>query len=244
MRKKQAARTIACALTLASACALASAFIVLSNLGLRGAHPSPDPKAPDAAAPGRFPAVNWEYWKTVNPDVVGWITIPGTTVNHPIVQARADDPEYYLSHDVYGEMNYTGCPFLDAACENGGGLLRSSNSVVYGHNLGWSQEVFGDLELFSDRAFARSHRDVLLQTPATHVLMKVQAVDVIPGWDMSKRTEFQDSADFANWWTVRFGESDVQLVPQAPKDCNILTLCTCSYQRWASERTLVYCVAE
>lgn len=46
--------------------------------------------------PYGFPEVDWDYWKSVNPDVIGWVTVPGTNIDSPIVQAHSDDPEYYL----------------------------------------------------------------------------------------------------------------------------------------------------
>ena len=36
----------------------------------------------------------------LNHDLVGWITIPGTNVDYPVVQS--DDMDFYLHHDFYG----------------------------------------------------------------------------------------------------------------------------------------------
>ena len=37
-----------------------------------------------------LPALQAEY-----PDIKGWITIPGTCVDYPVLQSSADEPEYY-----------------------------------------------------------------------------------------------------------------------------------------------------
>ena len=78
--------------------------------------PSPDaaPKSTVEDGDG-FPAVDWDYWQDINPDVIGWVTIPGTTVDSPILQAHGDAPGYYLKHDVYGNYNPAGAIYLDAA---------------------------------------------------------------------------------------------------------------------------------
>ncbi len=78
--------------------------------------------------------IDWAYWLSVNPDVIGWITVPGTGIDMPIVQAGARSPIYYLTHDVYGSWNCHGIPCLSWACAQGG-LLGSGNALVFGHHL-------------------------------------------------------------------------------------------------------------
>ena len=49
------------------------------------------PPSPDAAHESMvedgdgFPAVDWDYWQDINPDVIGWVTIPGTTVDLSLI---------------------------------------------------------------------------------------------------------------------------------------------------------------
>lgn len=75
-------------------------------------NPDPVPGKAVSLDPYGFPEVDWEYWKSVNPDVIAWVTVPGTNIDSPIVQAHSSDPEYYLHHDVYGKYNVYGCPYL------------------------------------------------------------------------------------------------------------------------------------
>ena len=47
-------------------------------------------------------------------------------------------------------------------------------------------------------------------------------------------------ADFSQWYADRLVESDMRLTDEAVAS-PIVTLCTCSYNRWAdNERTVVY----
>ena len=57
-------------------------------------NPDPVPGKAVSLDPYGFPEVDWEYWKSVNPDVIAWVTVPGTNIDSPIVQAHSDDPEY------------------------------------------------------------------------------------------------------------------------------------------------------
>lgn len=166
--------------------------------------------------------------------------IPGTPVDYPIVQAPADDPTYYLKHDVYRKPNFMGCPYLDADCAEGG-LFGSTNAVVFGHNLGFGDtSMFNAVASYTDASFAREHCRVLLQTPDERREFEVQAADCIGGWEAQKRTRFESEADFSQWYADRLVESDMRLTDEAVAS-PIVTLCTCSYNRWAdNERTVVY----
>ena len=47
-----------------------------------------------------------------NPDCVGWLTIPDTPVDYPVM-FTPDEPERYLRRDFYGNHASGGTPFLD-----------------------------------------------------------------------------------------------------------------------------------
>ena len=49
-------------------------------------------------------------WK-VNPQVVGWLRIPDTHIDYPIVQG--EDNDFYLNHDWKGGKNSVGSIFMD-----------------------------------------------------------------------------------------------------------------------------------
>ena len=77
--------------------------------------------------------VDWEALKATNPDIVGWVYIPNTVINYPIVQAS--DNDYYLDHDFDGDEGWLaefGTIFLDY--RNASNWNDSSN-FVYGHHL-------------------------------------------------------------------------------------------------------------
>ena len=43
--------------------------------------------------------IDFEVLKSINPDIVGWIQIPGTAIDYPICW-RAGDNEYYMKHSA------------------------------------------------------------------------------------------------------------------------------------------------
>lgn len=70
----------------------------------------------------------------VNNDVVGWLTIPHTRTDTPVMQAtRAQGAnDYYLRYNYYHEYTRYGDPFMDYR-NNSRELSR--NTILYGHNL-------------------------------------------------------------------------------------------------------------
>ena len=61
-----------------------------------------------------------EKLQVENPDVIGWILIPGTNISYPLL--KGEDNEYYLKHTWDNQKNAalpaTGTPsFTDTTCE-------------------------------------------------------------------------------------------------------------------------------
>ena len=64
-----------------------------------------------------------------NPDLAGWLTIPGTRIDYPVMYSP-DEPERYLHANFDAAYSFAGLPFLDAACDT-----ESGNRIVYAHNM-------------------------------------------------------------------------------------------------------------
>jgi len=97
--------------------------------------------------------------KSINPDVIGWIQIPGTKINYPIVQG--DDNDYYLTHTVNGEENSGGSIFMDAAIRD---RFEDKNAIIYGHNLK-SGAMFSRLNRYARKSFWDANRYIYITTP-------------------------------------------------------------------------------
>lgn len=75
--------------------------------------------------------VDFSALKQVNEDVVGWIYLPDTTINYPIMQGTSNASYLYTAYD--GSYSASGSLFLDYRVEDG---FTAQNAVVYGHNIG------------------------------------------------------------------------------------------------------------
>ena len=185
-----------------------------------------------------FPIVDWEYWQNVNPDVIGWITVPGTTIDSPIVQAPEADPDFYLSHDVYGSYNVYGAIHLDAECAETG--LDSRNAVILGHHSGnLDAAPFGVIQEYADETFATGHATILLQTPEWTRTHEVRFAQIVNGLEPTKRTVFHNDGEFRSWYRDMLADAAMTL-DSATEPEQVISLVSCSYYvHPENERTVV-----
>lgn len=85
-----------------------------------------------------------------NNDFVGWITVPNTAINHPVMQS--DDNEYYLRRDFYKNYLRRGTVFMDYRNDPEN---LNVNTILYGHNY-LDSTMFSDLEKYKDIEFYKT----------------------------------------------------------------------------------------
>ena len=115
--------------------------------------------------------VDWAALAEINPDVVGWIYIPGTVVNYPIVH-RAGDDAHYLTHNFNGETSGGFGAEYGAIMLSGvnAGDFSDDVSFIYGHHMS-NGMMFACLQDFADEAQFNAHRSAYLLTPAGNYLL-------------------------------------------------------------------------
>jgi len=76
------------------------------------------------------------------PDLYGWISIEGTTIDYPMMQGN--DNDYYLHKAADKSNSVNGAIFVDY--RNNKEIVRNFNTVIYGHNL-MTGGMFHDVEI-------------------------------------------------------------------------------------------------
>ncbi len=94
-----------------------------------------------------------------NEDLIGWIRIPDTKINYPVMQTK-DDMEYYLYRDFDGDDDVNGLPFLDARCDID---KPTTNMLIYGHSMN-SGAMFAGLADYKDYRFFKEHSTIYFDT--------------------------------------------------------------------------------
>ena len=102
--------------------------------------------------------IDFDALKKINPDIVGWIYIPDTLVDYPILVG--DNDRYYLNHDYQGNWSSIGSIFGYAGVD----LNKDNHVCLFGHNM-ISQQMFGGLDNWKSQEYADSHKYCYIYTP-------------------------------------------------------------------------------
>ena len=167
----------------------------------------------------QWPHVDFEALAQVNGDIVGWLYIPGTVINYPVVQG--DDNEYYLKHLFDGKYNSSGCIYLDCGAE---GDFTTMNSVLHGHHMK-NGSMFAGICKYKDQSYFDEHPTAMLLTPDGNYL-----VEFFSGYVCEVTADAWDY-DFDEAWLdkrIRSSYFEADVVPTT--EDRVLTLSTCSYE--------------
>lgn len=102
--------------------------------------------------------IDWETLKNINEDVVGWIYIPDSSIDYPILVGATDTQ--YLNIDIERNKSSLGSIFSYADTSRN---LSDARTVLFGHNMRDSQ-MFGQLKQYLDEDFRKNHSKMYIYT--------------------------------------------------------------------------------
>lgn len=158
---------------------------------------------------------------TQNRDCIGWLCIPDTAINYPVMHTP-ENPQKYLRRNFYGEYSQSGVPFLDYRCD-----LERDNLILYGHNMK-NGTMFSNLRYYTEQSFYDEHSTIELQTASgaeKYTVFAVAAVQKTDAW--YSFIDASDSADFREQIEMVMQKSlyDTGITPVFGQQ--IITLSTC-----------------
>ncbi|WP_305141204.1 class B sortase [Acutalibacter muris] len=157
----------------------------------------------------------------MNDDFVGWLCIPETDINYPVMHTP-DNPEKYLRRNFQGEYSESGVPFLDFRCS-----LNSDNLIIYGHNM-MNGTMFAALQGYVQEDFCMAHPVVEFQTADGCVEYRVFAVTWVKSNDDWYKFVSADAAEDFNSAVDKVMGKALFSISSAPEyGSQILTLSTC-----------------
>ncbi|MDR1891449.1 MAG: class B sortase [Oscillospiraceae bacterium] len=177
--------------------------------------------------------------RTLNADIVGWLTVPYTKIDYPFVQTQ--DNDYYLHRDIYTQNAAAGTLFMDAACKPD---FSGFNTIIYGHHMK-NGSMFGTLKQFADKDFFETNTVGYIYLPLRTITLDIFAYVVIPSTDRiiyglgerGTREALDEYITTVRQKSVNFREMD--FIP----GCHVVTLSTCAYD-YTDARMVLLAVAK
>lgn len=173
-------------------------------------------------------SIDLEALREVNPDVAGWIEIPGTDLSYPVLSGA--DNQYYLSRTWTGEANSGGAIFLESTSRRD---LSDFHTIIYGHRMR-DGSMFGSLRNYRDGAYWQEH-------PAVYVAIDsgVYRYDIFSAQEVSVtglvyRLDLETSGLEEEFIETCFEGSSLDTGIAPSVEDRILTLSTCTGRGYAT----------
>ncbi len=165
-----------------------------------------------------------------NPDTIGWLRIPDTVIDYPVVSTG--DEDYYLHHDFYGQNSIYGTLFVKdiADVETPG-----TNIIIYGHHMR-NDTMFGNLDAYESEDYFKSHETIEFSTlyeKRRYRVISVFRSEVLP--DDSDKFRYYDfyqadsKEDFDYFYHNIKELSEYDTGVTADYGDTFITLSTCAY---------------
>jgi sortase B len=178
---------------------------------------------------------SFEELYKLNPEVVGWIEIPNSSVNYPALQTK--DNSFYLNHDYMKNKSETGAIFVDYRYN----LIKDGtpdNTIIYGHNT-LDGTFFGALHQYKKLNYIKTHPIIKFNTLYEENQYKIFAcffANVEPEhdngvvFDYHNRILFSSEADFKSFYDEVMKRSYYNTDVDVKYGDELLTLSTCSLE--------------
>lgn len=169
----------------------------------------------------------------INPDVVGWIKIPDTRIDYPVLQAT--DNKYYLKYSINHEVIRNASIYMDY---RNSVELHDQNMILYGHNM-HDYTMFADLVRYKQKSFFEKKNIIYFDTLYEQSKWEVFSVYVTDTKFNYIVTNFSTPQKYLKFLNTLKEKSLVKKnITFTPED-RILTLSTCSYE-FKNARTVVH----
>ncbi|MBO7253306.1 MAG: class B sortase [Oscillospiraceae bacterium] len=166
--------------------------------------------------------IDLDALRQVNPDVIGWIRIPQTQIDYPIMQGT--DNDYYLDHTWDHKSNAVGSIYME---------YRNSpeffdyNTLIYGHNMKGGS-MFAQLRNYSEQQFFEEHPYVYIVTDGGILRYEIFSSYKAPVDSAAYKLSFQQAQTRKDFLAYVLESSVIESNIEPGIRDRILTLSTCS----------------
>ncbi len=169
--------------------------------------------------------VDFTELKEKNSDLAGWLTVGGTNINYPFVQAA--DNDYYLTHSFDKSTNRAGWLFMDYRNDKN---EYGKNTIIYAHNMK-DKTMFGSLKTLLNKSWYNNedNRVIKMSSEKYNTLWQIFSVYTIVTTNDYIWTDenFSSEAQYQEFLDKIKGRSYTDFKTSVNSKDRILTLSTC-----------------
>lgn len=184
------------------------------------------------------PIVDFDALAKANPEIVGWIYVPDTNINYPVVQAK--DNSKYLNTLFDGTSNASGAIFLDF--EDVAPGMVDQQTTIYGHHMN-DGSMFNVISDTTDQATFDSIEYVYYITrDGTYKLRPLATKVVEDTYSKARATNFEGDDGLTNYLSEMLdGASAVasDATDRAASATKVVTLVTCRSLSFSNTRAVM-----
>jgi sortase B len=168
--------------------------------------------------------IDFARLKKINPDIIGWIYLPGTGIDNAVLKGH--DNGEYLHHSYRGQYSFAGSIFMDTICSSD---FASDNTILYGHNMK-NGSMFAPVKKIAENDEVKSHPYVYVYLPdgsmnvyATFSADRISAESHLYAVNIDYHHQVAEILDHA------ISRSDAETVAKAEREPGqLLMMSTCS----------------
>ena len=170
-------------------------------------------------------SVDFDALLEINPDTIAWIRFDEPSIiNYPVVKS-ADNNEY-LTKTFAENDNKLGAIFMEMRNSSD---FSDRNTIIYGHHLNVSPDMFSRLHLYEDEEFCKEHPDFYIYTPDGKVrTYTVFSAGVVNAAADNYDIEFASDEEFEQYIELCRESSNYQVDVDVNAQSQILSLSTCT----------------
>lgn len=141
--------------------------------------------------------IDFKSLHKTNQEIFGWIKVPGTNVDHPLLQSQERD-DFYLDKNIYKNYSFAGSIYAEY-CNDTDMIDRVT--VLYGHNMAGGG-MFSTLHRFEDKNFFDKHKYFYIYTEdrkLTYQIVSAYNYDdrhIMNSFNFAEDEVFEDYLDY------------------------------------------------
>jgi len=167
----------------------------------------------------------YEKLLDINKDIAGWISIPGTNIDYPVV--KTDNNQYYLDHNIYGEKVKAGAIFMDYRNDS---AARDKNTILYGHHMRDGSMFTALMKYKKKQSFFEENSIIRFDTLYEEIKWEIFSVYITTADDPYTTISFSSDEEYLKFLEKIKRKSMYKKDMELTADDQILTLSTCTYE--------------